>query len=482
MTEQEKILEEIKRNLGEERLDEILDSVRSFFSGPGRGARPASKPATATSGSTSTSRPPADINPTAAARANIGDNSLGGDDTPPAMQKIQAARPTAPAAPAAPAAVPAASSAQRTGSIRAGLNRAGLGTDQSGVVGGATPADRARPATAAPEASSFAPANVAKQQQANRAAADDRDAADMASQASNRAAPAAKPSEPSTSSNVARMAPGAMTGGSFKASAPSTGGAGNTLAPSMSMGAGGGLSPVGSSVGKPAEPATKAPAAVSRQAAPAASSAPAQPSRSSQMFQAASNKGDDATSADFFRADRQAQAERKSAPAAPQKPQQSNADYMKSSGMVDEANLERKIRKMFEQKSAKFTGGGADIQDLSGPNKPVGQSEKEQHHGVAEENIQEISGTATGFGGRHNPKRSQAKSTLGGNKMKTRASLQRSGNQKAAGRYEEYNLSESRKAVFEKVKEKKMKGSRTDTGSPADPIDTEPSKPSMTGY
>ena len=461
MTEQEKILEELKKNLGEERLDEIMDSVRSFFSGPGRGARPASKSTTQTSSPAPTSKPPAEINPTAAARANIGDNSLGGGDTPPAMQKIQAARPTAPAPASAP--VPSAASvaapAQRTGSIRAGLSRAGLGTDQSGVVGGATPADRARPATAAPETSSFAPANVAKQQQANRAAADDRDAADMASQASNRAAPAAKPSEPSTLSNTARMAP------------------------SMTMGAGGGLSPVGSSVGKPSEPAAKAPAAqAQRSAAPSAPSAPAQPSRSSQMFQAASDKGDDATSADFFRADKQAQAERKITPAASQKPQQSNTDYMKSSGMMDEANLERKIRKMFEQKSAKFTGGGADIQDLSGPNKPVGKSEKEQHHGTfEEESIQEIVGTATSFGGRHaRRRRSQAKTTLGGEGLQQRSSMIRSGNQKAAGRYEEYTISEARKASFKKVE--KMKRNRTDTGSFADPIDTEPSKPSMTGY
>ena len=373
-----------------------------------------------------------------------------------------ATRSAQPSSDSAPSAAPAAAPAQRTGSIRAGLNRAGLGTDQSGIVGGATPADRARPATAAPETSSFSPANVAKQQQANRAAADDRDAADMASQASNREAPVAKPSEPSTPSNTARMAP------------------------SMTMGAGGGLSPVGSSVGKPAEPAAKAPAAQAQRSAapsaPSAPSAPAQPSRSSQMFQAASDKGDDATSADFFRADKQAQAERKSAPAASQKPQQSNADYMKSSGMMDEANLERKIRKMFEQKSAKFTGGGADIQDLSGPNKPVGKSEKEQHHGTfEEESIQEIVGTATGFGGRHaRRRRSQAKTTLGGEGLQQRSSMIRSGNQKAAGRYEEYTISEARKASFKKVE--KMKRNRTDTGSFADPIDTEPSKPSMTGY
>ena len=461
MTEQEKILEEIKRNLGEERLDEILDSMRSFFSGPGRGARPVPQKVD-TNAAMAASDPKPDAS--TANRAAL-------DSSGVATRSVQPSTDASPAAPATSSA-PTPAQTQRPGSIRAGLNRAGLGTDQSGVVGGATPADRARPATAAPATSSFAPANVAKQQQANRASADDRDAADMASQASNRAAPAAAPaaappaaSEPRDPGTGEKLS-SAQDLNRLSNNAQRDPGTGELKSDAKDL----------STMSRTQSATRPAP----RQAAPAASSAPDQPSRSSQMFQAASNKGDDATSADFFRADRQAQSERKSAPAAPQKPQQSNADYMKSSGMMDEANLERKIRKMFEQKSAKFTGGGADIQDLSGPNKPVGKSEKEQHHGVAEENIQEISGTATGFGGRHNPKRSQAKSTLGGNKMKTRASLQRSGNQKAAGRYEEYTISEARKAAFKKVE--KMKGSRTDTGSPADPIDTEPSKPSMTGY
>lgn len=83
-------------------------------------------------------------------------------------------------------------------------------------------------------------------------------------------------------SNTARMAPGAMTGGSFRPEAPSTGGAGNRLAPSMSMQPNNGLSPVGSSVGKPAEP---------RPAAPAKSPTSMQPSSSP----VAARKGEGAT-------------------------------------------------------------------------------------------------------------------------------------------------------------------------------------------
>lgn len=52
---------------------------------------------------------------------------------------------------------------------------------------------------------------------------------------------------------------------------------------------------------------------------PAQAAAPAQ-TRSSQAFQSYSDKGDNASSADFFRADRQAQAERRSAPAAVARP------------------------------------------------------------------------------------------------------------------------------------------------------------------
>jgi hypothetical protein len=67
-----------------------------------------------------------------------------------------------------PAATSTASPTARP-SIRSGLNRAGLGT-QDGVVGGATPADRARPATAVPATSSFSPQNVERRASQNKAA------------------------------------------------------------------------------------------------------------------------------------------------------------------------------------------------------------------------------------------------------------------------------------------------------------------------
>jgi hypothetical protein len=149
--------------------------------------------------------------------------------------------------------------------------------------------------------------------------------------------------------------------------------------------------------------------------------------------------------------------------------------------MMDES-LEKKIRRMYrEQKSEKFTGGvAADLQDYSGPNKPVGRSEKEQHHGIVdEENLEERIGSQ--FGTRRNRKRHAFKTTLG--KLENR---NWGGNQSMKNRYEEFSfMKEAREKAFEKVKTKKdqmSKGNRTDTGSPADMINTEPTKPSMTGY
>jgi len=242
----------------------------------------------------------------------------------------------------------------------------------------------------------------------------------------------------------------------------------------------------------PAARPAPSPAATTSSARP---SAPAQPTRSSQMFQAMSDKGDDATSADFVRADNQARAERQAAPTAPASstqrparqqtsaPQQSNADYLKSSGMMDES-LEKKIRRMYrEQKSEKFTGGvAADLQDYSGPNKPVGRSEKEQHHGIVdEENLEERIGSQ--FGTRRNRKRHTFKTTLG--KLENR---NWGGNQSMKNRYEEFSfMKEAREKAFEKVKTKKdqnseVNGKKTLTGEIPNEIDTEPKKPSMTGY
>lgn len=430
MTEQEKILEELKKNLGEERLDEIMDSVRSFFSGPGRGARPAQT-------SSELKR----------------DQQLATVARNPATARV----------------------AQDIG--LSGIEPKSVTKADPGIASTQATSNRGR----------FNPGQAARREMETDPQSYNQTLRSLQGDA------ALKPGEGGLAKNRAQQTQTSTTAATLAANRSNTPenktvptGISSTAQDERDMGA-----PKFS--GAPTPPPRPAPSSTARPAAttsstPAAPSAPAQPSRSSQMFQTYSDKGDDATSADFFRADRQAQAGRKAAPAAkqapaaPQKPQQSNADYMKSSGMMDEANLERKIRKMFEQKSAKFTGGGADIQDLSGPNKPVGKSEKEQHHGTfEEESIQEIVGTATEFGGKHaRRRRSQAKTTLGGEGLQQRSSMIRSGNQKAAGRYEEYTISEARKASFKKVE--KMKRNRTDTGSFADPIDTEPSKPSMTGY
>jgi len=176
-------------------------------------------------------------------------------------------------------------------SIRAGLNRAGLRT-QGGVVGGATPADRAREPTAAPEASSFAPKNVQAQAVQNRAKADERDAGEMATAAAAR--PAAP--RPSASDAAAKMrdqddAEERSARSSLPANPPSP-----PPRPSAAPAA-----------ARPAAPRPAARAAATpRPAAPAAAPEP----KSKQMFQAAQDRGDDATAADFFAADRQMQKER----------------------------------------------------------------------------------------------------------------------------------------------------------------------------
>ena len=470
------------------RIDEIVDTISRFFKpGPGRGARPAPQRADTNAAfaasdpkpsaqvanraalnvagaSQAAARPAAPINPTAAARANIGDNSLGGDDTPPAMQRVQASRPTA---------------------------SRGLSLSQYASMSSDNDSNKPyqdQPLSASEKARAPQQAAAAMSTPTRSAATASRPVATPASSA------------PSIPANTAKMAPGAMTGGSFKPAAPERDpGTGELKSDAKDLSAISKMQNVPAPPPRPASLGAAKPAA--RPAAPPASSAPAQPTRSSQMFQAMSDKGDDATSADFVRADNQARAERQAAPTAPASstqrparqqtsaPQQSNADYLKSSGMMDES-LEKKIRKMYrEQKSEKFTGGvAADLQDYSGPNKPVGRSEKEQHHGIVdEENLEEIRGTATGFGGRHNPRRSSSKTTLGGERLKSRASMQRSGNQRMKNRYEEFSImkEEAREKAFEKVKTKKdqmSKGNRTLTGSPADMINTEPTKPSMTGY
>jgi hypothetical protein len=153
----------------------------------------------------------------------------------------------------------------------------------------------------------------------------------------------------------------------------------------------------------------------------------------------------------------------------------------------------RSLKKLKEQGVEKFKGGAADLQDLSGPNKPVGASEKEQHHGMAEEKLDEVP-VSVGIGSnrRAAKKTSFAYTSLGGQDQKARASAQRQGNQKMANRYEEIDYKskcamyaeEATKKVMKKLKEKKgeQPAGRTATGQSGDVVDTAPTKPELTGY
>lgn len=101
-------------------------------------------------------------------------------------------------------------------------------------------------------------------------------------------------------------------------------------------------------------------------------------------------------------------------------------------------------------------------------------------HIEEDEQLDEIRGTATSFGGRHNPRKSFAKNSLAGGRYKRRAALQASGNQKRRpGIYEE-----ARMKAMKKIAEKKneMATGKTDTGKRSDFINVDPDTPGMTGY
>lgn len=100
-------------------------------------------------------------------------------------------------------------------------------------------------------------------------------------------------------------------------------------------------------------------------------------------------------------------------------------------------------------------------------------------HIEEDEQLDEIMGTATGFGGKHNPRKSMSKTTLGGKDLQTRAALQRAGNQKRTGVYEE-----ATKKALKKVMEKKseMALGKTATGQPGETIDTKPQQLPVSGY
>jgi hypothetical protein len=142
------------------------------------------------------------------------------------------------------------------------------------------------------------------------------------------------------------------------------------------------------------------------------------------------------------------------------------------------------LKKLKEQGVEKFKGGSADIQDMSGPNKPVGASEKEQHHGLSEEDIEEgMPSTTTGLGGTHagGMKKAGPNINKAGAGLQQRAGAQRSGNQ---SRSPEVYAEEATKKVLKKLKEKKGEQplGKTATGQPGDTIETQPTKPELVGY
>jgi hypothetical protein len=120
-----------------------------------------------------------------------------------------------------------------------------------------------------------------------------------------------------------------------------------------------------------------------------------------------------------------------------------------------------------EKKPSIDIGGHA--HDPSGPNKA---------HIEEDEQLDEIIGTATSFGGRHNPRRSTAK-YLAGKRLRTRASLQASGNQRRRpGVYEEIK-EKFMKKLSEKQSEKAL--GKTATGQQGETIDVEPKNQELTG-
>lgn len=125
--------------------------------------------------------------------------------------------------------------------------------------------------------------------------------------------------------------------------------------------------------------------------------------------------------------------------------------------------------KQWEKEKKPSIDIGGHPHDPSGPNKA---------HIEEDEQLDEISGTATSFGGRHNPRRSTAK-YLAGKRLQRRSSLQRSGNQKRSpGVYEEVK-EKFMKKLSEKKSEKVL--GKTATGQQGETIDTEPTNQELTG-
>lgn len=119
---------------------------------------------------------------------------------------------------------------------------------------------------------------------------------------------------------------------------------------------------------------------------------------------------------------------------------------------------------------------GGSAHDPSSPNK--------SH--LEEDEINEIPiNVGIGANRRSSKKTSFAYTSLGGRKLSGRAGAQRQGNQKGANRYEEFSLcaEEATKKVMKKMTEKNNEKAlgKTATGQQGDTIDTEPTKPDLTG-
>jgi hypothetical protein len=126
------------------------------------------------------------------------------------------------------------------------------------------------------------------------------------------------------------------------------------------------------------------------------------------------------------------------------------------------AELVRQLREQAKKKivgtSGSFKGGAGDLQDLTGPNKPVGRNEKEQHH--VEEGVDMPN---PGLGARHNP----SKNVFSHAKVPKKRYWQKTGNQKrTAGSY---------------VSEDEVNLGKTSTGKSGEKIDTAPVKKELTG-
>lgn len=116
---------------------------------------------------------------------------------------------------------------------------------------------------------------------------------------------------------------------------------------------------------------------------------------------------------------------------------------------------------------------GGHAHDPSGPNK--------SH--IEEEELNEIPVNVP-IGKTRSKKTSFAFNSLGGSRLRTRVAAQSRGNQRR-NRYEsfDYFAEEATKKVMKKLSEKDMKNvsGKTATGKQSDIIDTEPTKPELTG-